>query len=504
LKAAPAPSTTYNPPQPLDGVIPLEFLLATPAKVVCSAIFLSGRDWEEVKGSSLVHALVSHHMHDVLVDLVDVAIDEESASVTVSFTPTEDRVDALVGGYRAFYENWSSFEADYDAERARILAAGTVSRTARFVNDSLGSVILPLPGRAPEEPQYTPATIETSLPPAETQAWPMGDVVEGKPDALSAKFGDAVQLAFADPAAHTAGVVVLHRGRIVAEQYRPGVDHTMQLESWSMGKSLTATLIGVLVQQGHLTLEQPAPVPEWQTPGDPRQKITIRDLLQMSSGLNFRGQPRPRQEWTLGVPDHLYFYSDVVDAFRYSVSAPLEFEPGTVGRYLNCDPLTLGYIVKMTVEGLGEDYLTWPQRALFDQIGIRRQVLETDWYGQFLLTGFDYGTPRNWARIGQLHLQDGVWDGRRILPEGWSDFVSTPAPGWDQAQYGGQWWINTPGEFRVPGNTYMCGGFGEQRTFVVPQHDLVVVRMGHLADTSAARDTLNDMLEAIMGAVEAA
>ena len=90
----------------------------------------------------------------------------------------------------------------------------------------------------------------------------------------------------------------------------------------------------------------------------------------------------------------------------------------------------------------GENFLTWPQRALFDRIGIRRQVLETDPYGNFLITGYDYGTARNWARIGLLYLQDGMWQGQRILPEGWATFVSTPAPTWKRPEYGGFFWLN--------------------------------------------------------------
>ncbi|MGH9004539.1 MAG: serine hydrolase domain-containing protein, partial [Acidimicrobiia bacterium] len=260
--------------------------------------------------------------------------------------------------------------------------------------------------------------------------------------------------------------------------------------------------IGVLVQQGLLSLDRPAPVPEWQ--GDPRAQITIRDLLQMSGGLLFSGQDDPRQSWKLGVPDHLYIYSDALDAFRFAVDRPAEFPPGTVGRYRNCDPLTLGYIVRRTVtEVLGRNYLQWPQAALFDRVGIRRQVLETDLYGNFLLTGFDYGTARNWARLGLLYQQDGVWQGERILPEGWSAFVSTPAPGWEEPRYGGQFWLNGTGDFALPEEAYVMSGFGEQRVFVVPSADLVVVRMGHRADTDAAKDATNAMLGALMTAVTA-
>jgi CubicO group peptidase (beta-lactamase class C family) len=109
----------------------------------------------------------------------------------------------------------------------------------------------------------------------------------------------------------------------------------------------------------------------------------------------------------------------------------------------------VGWLVKQAVTKRGEDYLTYPQRALFDRIGIRRQVLETDPYGNFLLTGYDYGTPRNWARLGLLYLQDGMWQGQRVLPEGWSTFVSTPPRRGRQPVYGGLFWVNGDGAWPI-------------------------------------------------------
>lgn len=474
-------------------VIPLHLVLGTVAKVLCSAVFLTGRDLEEARRNSGVHALFVHHLHDVLLDLITLDVNDEEHSLTVALPLDEHTVARIVSGYRAYYED---LQADWTAETARLLQLGSVSRTARYVGDQ-GSLILPLDERPLG---FAPVPVHTSLPDASTQDWPMGDRLARVVSSVDRQgVAAAVEEAFADPAAATAAVVVLHDGEIVGERYRDGVDAHTQLESWSMGKSLTATLIGVLIQRGHLTLDQPAPVPEWQEPGDPRKEIRVRDLLQMSSGLLFSGQDDPRQRWQLGVPDHLYIYTDAVDAFAFATSRPPEHPPGTVGRYRNCDPLTLGYLVKQIVtEELGEDYLQWPQTNLFDRIGIRRQVLETDWYGNFLLTGFDYGTARNWARLGQLHLQDGMWEGERILPEGWSNFVSMPAPGWEEPKYGGQVWLNGTGEFDLPKEAYYMSGYGEQRVFVVPSANLVVVRMGHRSDTDAARDTTNAMLRRLM------
>jgi hypothetical protein len=171
----------------------------------------------------------------------------------------------------------------------------------------------------------------------------------------------------------------------------------------------------------------------------------------MSAGLKFVGNQEPGG----GTPqntvfDHYYIYTGAVDAFDYSITRPVEFPAGTDGRYRNCDPLTIGYLIKRAVQTRGEEYLTFPQRRLFDRIGIRRQVLETDPYGNFLLTGYDYGTARNWARIGMLYLQDGVWRGERLLPEGWTKFVSTLAPAWPRPVYGGFFWVNGDGAWNLP------------------------------------------------------
>jgi CubicO group peptidase (beta-lactamase class C family) len=143
----------------------------------------------------------------------------------------------------------------------------------------------------------------------------------------------------------------------------------------------------------------------------------------------------------------------------------------------------------------GEDPLAFPQRRLFDRIGIRRQVLETDPYGHFLLTGYDYGTARNWARIGLLLQQDGVWLGERILPEGFVRFLRTPAPAWRRAPvYGGLVWLDFAGQWRVPTDAYYAAGAGGQFTIVVPSRELVVVRMGHQRGGPAAREGLNEAL----------
>jgi len=261
---------------------------------------------------------------------------------------------------------------------------------------------------------------------------------------------------------------------------------------------------GVLIKQRVYDLGQPAPIPEWQGPGDPRAKIRIADLLRMSSGLRIRAPADPDYDPSGPYPDHVYLYTGSVNAFRYAATRPPQWPPGTVGRYRNTDPVLVNYLVRLAVEKRGEEYLSFPQRALFDKIGIRTMVLETDPYGNFLTQGYELASGRDWARLANLYLQDGVWNGERILPEGYVKFVSTLAPAWAADQrpvYGGFFWINGDGGWPVPKDAYYMAGSGGQITMIIPSHDLVVVRLGHYRGGSVGYSSLARVLSLLMEAV---
>ena len=250
----------------------------------------------------------------------------------------------------------------------------------------------------------------------------MGDVPRDDPlppEIDATKLKQAVDAAFDPPAGMTAAFVVTWRGRLIAERYGNGITARTPLEGWSMGKSLTATLMGVLIKQGVYDIWQPAPIPEWQSAGDPRAKIRVGDIMHMSSGLRIRAPQDPDYDPAGPYPDHLYLYTGSVNSFHYAATRPLQWPPNTIGRYRNTDPVLINYLIRLAVEKRGEDYLSFPQRALFDKIGIRTMVMETDPYGNFLTQGYELACGRDWARLGNLYLQDGVWNGERILPEGW-------------------------------------------------------------------------------------
>ncbi len=451
--------TPYVPPPGR----PLEHHAAGFAQIICSAVFITG-------------------------------LDEDFAAENVGYftAPYGDR--AKLGKPKV----------DRAAKTVSVSVPGGAERIAKYVGDQ-GCVTFPV---GTSELGFKPQPIKSALPDPLTQPWPTGDKIPGGfPAELSAdKVQQAVDAAFASPAGMTAAVVVTWRGRLIAERYAAGITARTQLESWSMGKSVTAALMGVLIRQGAYDLWQPAPIPEWQTAGDTRGKIRIADLLRMSSGLRIRAPYDPDYDPAGPYPDHLYLYTGSVNSFHYAATRPLQWPPNTVGRYRNTDPVLVNYLVRLAVERRGENYATFPQHALFDRIGVRSMVIETDPFGNLLTQGYDLACARDWARLGNFYLQDGIWNGQRILPAGYVKFVSTLAPAWvadGRPIYGGFFWINGDGALPVPKDTYYMAGAGGQFTMIIPSHDLVVVRLGHFKGDALGTQEFNQSLALLLAAVPA-
>ena len=453
-------STPYVPP-PGD---PLEHHAAGLAKIVCSAVFVTG-------------------------------LAPEFAVQNLGFftAPYEERAKL---GRPAI---------DRARKAVRVTLPSGVTRTAVYLGDQ-GCVTLPA---GKQSPSFTPERVPSRLPDAATQSWPLGDVLPSgppPPELDTAKVRRALDLAFQPADAMTAACVVTWQGRIVGERYGEGITARTPLESWSMGKSITATLMGILIRQGAYDLRQPAPVPEWRQPGDPRAKIRIADLLNMSSGLRIRAPQDPDYDPSGPYPDHVYLNTGGINSFHYAATRPLQWPPGTVGRYRNTDPVLVNYLIRLAVEKRREDYLAFPRRALFDKLGMRSVVIETDPYGDFLTQGYDFASARDWARLGNLYLQDGVWSGERILPEEFVRFVSTVAPAWvadGRPIYGGFFWINGDGDLPIPRDAYFMAGAGGQFTIIIPSHDLVVVRQGHYRGATIGTKSLKQALALLVAAVPA-
>jgi CubicO group peptidase (beta-lactamase class C family) len=184
----------------------------------------------------------------------------------------------------------------------------------------------------------------------------------------------------------------------------------------------------------------------------------------------------------------------------------MQYPAGQVGRYRNTDPVLVNYLIRLAVERRGENYFTYPQRALFDRIGIRSAVLEPDPFGNLVLQGYGYLSARDWTRLGLLYLQDGMWNGERLLPDGFVDFARTAGPAWvadKRPIYGGFFWINADAGYPIPKDAYFMAGSGGQNVFIIPSHDLVVTRLGHYKGSVAGSTGIRRALTLLMEATPA-
>ena len=450
--------TEYSPP---PGE-PLHHHTAGFAKILCSAIFLTGLELEDAAANV--------------------------GGFTAPFDQRGQVVDTAV---------------DYERQLVTLTLPDGVTRSARRYKNQ-GCVAHPI---GEDTVHFTPSDVPRNLPPAETSLWPMGDVLPDEPwptEVDRASLEAALDAGFGPPEARTLALVVTYKGRILGERYGEGVDLHTPLESWSMGKSLTGALMGVLIQQGEYELWQSAPVPEWQAEGDPRRVIRIGDIMRMSSGLRINAPGDPDYDPST-YADHLYYYTGTVDSFGWAATRPQQWEPNQVGRYRNTDPVLVNYLIRLAVEGRQEDYHSFPQRHLFDKLGIRSAILETDVYGNFLTQGYEFLSARDWARLANLYLQDGVWQGERILPDGYTTYASTLAPAWvadGRPQYGGAFfWVNGSGSRPLPESAYSMRGAGGQSATIVPTHDLVVVRLGKYTGARPGSRALDAALELLIEAV---
>ncbi len=299
---------------------------------------------------------------------------------------------------------------------------------------------------------------------------------------------------FTDPAlSETRAVIVLQDGKRIYERYAPGYGPGNRFISWSMAKSVTSTLVGALVADGKLELDSPAPVPEWRAaPGDPRAAITLRQLLNMASGLK-HSEAEPVET---ADTNRALFADKSGDIYAHAVSAPLESKPGTRFQYSTLTTIILAAIVQRTI---APDATTPAARRaairafinarLAGPAGMASLLCEYDPKGTLLGGSFCHATARDWAAFGQLYLDNGVVAGRQVVSPAWVKFVRTPSV--SDHGYGGQFWLNLPRPTgsdpalfpeQGPADAFACLGHLGQYIIVVPSKHLVVVRLGKTQD----------------------
>jgi len=379
---------------------------------------------------------------------------------------------------------------DYVVDRERRAVAvggnggpGDAPTIRAAFREGIGCVVMP--------PDQTFADIdalpEIDLPPPagdpDTIPWPMGDLVADEPLADGID-GAALQAASdwafdrESPYQVTVSLLVIHDGEIVHERYAPGFDRSTRTRTWSTAKSIAVTLMGILADRGEMALDEPLPfdwIPRTRSDApDPREEITLRDVLNMSSGLET--VDNGGMEYATG--SGLAYWAGASSAVG-ARDRGLIHEPGTYWDYENYDTL-LGVLAMKTALGDPQTYLEFPRRALLDRLGMRNTLLSTDRFGDFILSSQVYTNARDLGRFGMLYLNDGVWQGERIISEAWIDFVRTPAPSTAERGgfYGGQWWLVPEGTEGIPSDAYSTAGNRGQYAIVVPSHDVVIVRRG--------------------------
>ena len=375
------------------------------------------------------------------------------------------------------------YVVDWERKAVAIGAAGGTPVMRAAFRDGIGCVIM-APDQTFEDIEGLPVL---DVPPPHGDpasiAWPDGDLVAENP--LPSEWDAGALAAASDwtferesPEQVTLSLMVVHKGEIIHERYAPGFDITTRTRTWSTAKSIGVTLFGILAGEGKMDLDAPLGL-EWlpraRSPEtDPRNAITLRHVLNMSSGLETidnRGM-----EYATGSGLSYWAGASSVNG---ALSKALIREPGTNWDYENYDTILAVYLMKLIL-GDQQSYLEFPRKALLDRIGMRNTLLSTDRFGDFILSSQLYTNARDLARFGLLYLNGGVWKGERLISEDWIDFVRTPAPATAQTgnQYGGQWWLVPDNRSDVPKDAYATSGNRGQYVIVVPSHDLVIVRRG--------------------------
>ncbi|WP_416878564.1 serine hydrolase domain-containing protein [Litorimonas sp.] len=394
----------------------------------------------------------------------------------------QDELNNIYGDYSAAMAEVPEAEIDAAKQMVSVSFADDMPPRLSVWREHLGCTALPQ-GATFEEAKHLPR-VKLKAPkidPAEL-AWPMGDRLPNAPLPSGIKSEDldaAVEKAFQSGfGGATSAVLIVQNGRIIAEKYKDGFDKDTSQRTWSVAKSIAASVIGAAQQDGILDVKDKAGLEAWSRKGDPRAEITVENLLQMASGLN--SDPAGNRT------DNVYFGGGLV--VQNASKNPLEAPPGARWRYANNDTMLA---MRSLREAMGNDkkYFAYPFKALFHKIGMYDTNPEMDWGGDFVMSSQVWTTARDLARLGTLYLNDGVWEGERVLPEGWANYVAAPAPAQPENRlgelasepgrgYGVQFWRyeNYPG---VPNDTYAALGNRGQFLIIIPSRQTVIVRRGY-------------------------
>jgi CubicO group peptidase (beta-lactamase class C family) len=431
------------------GIVYIHFLIPVAtgysAKYLCSAVFVSNRKVTDVEAVDLHFSFIKYVRNEV---------NYGEKSVTSRFF-------------------WGRSKAIFREGFGSTLLRGVDEETLRQVKFPSHPVLKPDP---------------------DTLLWPMGNrmtgtmtgIDQGELDRISQKLiiGNGYN-------GNAFAFLVLHKGVPVAEKYKPGFNDKTRFPGWSIAKSFINALAGIMMMDGKWDIHMKAPILEWQK--DHRKEITVNDLLQMQSGLKWNEDYGKRSDVTLMLYDQN-------DFARYAMDQPLDFPPGTKWYYSSGSTNIISYLMRKQFRDDREYYL-FPSNRLFNKTGMADAVMEVDPKGTFAGSSYIFATARDFARFGLLYLQDGIFNGERILPPGWVQYTTTPAK-YSNGNYGASFWLNRGKMYpSAPLNMFFCVGHDGQRIFILPSQELIVVVLGYSPKPDGVMN-FDDLLKDILGSLK--
>ncbi len=376
--------------------------------------------------------------------------------------------------------SYTSNSIDEEAQTVTSSIFGLRKRTALY-RKGYGCVLLGPNGEKPAVVEHIPPRKELvdSLP------WPFGKK-ENTPafsDVAMYKINNTIENAFdkkGEQLKKTRAVVVVYKGQVIAEKYGEGFDKNTPQLGWSMTKSILNALYGIQSRKGIVNIKEPVNIPEWKK--DERAVITYNNLLQMNSGLEWEEDYASISDAT-----KMLFITDDVSSMQ--LKKPLEFPIGTYWEYSSGTSNLLSGLLSQQFASQ-QAYLDFPYVELFNKIGMTSMVMETDLTGHYIGSSYSWATPRDWAKLGLLYLNKGIWNKERIFPDGWVTYSSDPAKD-SKGGYGAHFWLNAGGKYpKSPKDMFYCAGFQGQYVYILPSQDLVIVRMGLLSYPEFPADEL--------------
>lgn len=426
----------------LNSLLPI--ITGYAAKNLCSAVFISERKPETVEAIDLNFSFIKYTKNSVNYD---------EKSVTSRF---------LWGKSKAIFRQGFGVTLLRDINEEKL-------RQSRYPSGS--------------DPGYSQDTIK----------WPLGNILPSKNTGIdTVRLAEISERLIRDNAynGNAFAFIVLHKGVPVAEAYKPEFNQKTRLLSWSMAKSFINAMVGVLVKQGKMDINQPAGLDDWK--GDERSKITLNDLLQMQSGLKWNEDYGNRSDVTL----MLHCENDMS---RYAFDRPVAYQTGTHWYYSSGSTNIVSYLIRRQF-ATDSAYYIFANNQLFNKLGMPDVVFEVDPMGTRVGSSYLYATARDYARFGMLFLNDGVFNGERILPDGWVKYTTTAAAASDGV-YGSFFWLNRSKRLpSAPEDMYACDGHDGQHIYILPTQELVVVVLGYSPTSKGGMDT-DRLLKDILGAI---